>query len=65
MTMTREQAEDMTHELFDFARSIGAERKIYQGKLQTIKFVRAASGLGLKEATQVVEKVTTERGSRN
>mgnify|MGYP003351418614 CR=1 FL=1 len=64
MTITREQAEDMAHELFDFAQRIGAERKLYQGKLDTIRFVRAASGLGLKEATQVVEKVTTERGPR-
>ena len=64
MAMTIEQAEDMAHKLFDFAQRIGVERKMYQGKLDTIRFVRAASGLGLKEAKEVVEKVTTERGPR-
>ena len=54
----------LAHTLYNYGHSIGVERKMYQCKLDTIRFVRAASGLGLKEATQVVEKVTTERGPR-
>jgi ribosomal protein L7/L12 len=64
MAMTIEQAEDLAYALYNFGEDIGAKRKMQNAKLDMIKFVRSVSGLGLKEAKDVVEKVNTERSSR-
>ena len=62
MTMTREQAENMLHALYDFSNTVGVKpTKMWNYKLDMIKFVRSVSGLGLKEAKEVVEKVNDER----